>query len=963
MYSSNSGNGLLIRQVLDTSYRGLATAADASPTADSPGYIADSEPIKDDFEEDLEMDLVNYTVDGEDEESSDNDKEEEKHLAPTGSALPISDYVPSSEEMKPFKTDESAATPPSPQTIIPFSQTSLRRARKTVRPQPPMTASTKALIAEYAAAPTPLLPPPSPLSPWSSLLPRIPSLPLPLPLTRPLHTSPTYARAPLSYRASMVQFEIKESSVAAARKTKPALACEEVNKRMTDLDATHMYDSEEFYARYQDTQDDRALLQARISTLTRERLRSEHCRGISVCYRDRGLTMVTDRPVAFSISMTNSESYSALDMQSARMDQLTSIVVKKTLKNTITSMTDASIKQLIAQGIVDAMAEYEANRSSGNGDEGHESKSGERRLCLLLNVSQGVWSGGEICWGTSQHDLRQAENKRKLDDNTRNNQTQQQPYKSQNVARGYVAGSASYHAVIICDEKIVRVPFGNEIIIIRCDGSNPGSEELNKRMVKNRDPLPRIDDLFEQLQWSSVCSKTDLRLGYHRLRVREEDIPKTKFRTRYGHYEFQVMPFGLINARTLFIDLMNRKGVKFDWGDKEEGAFQLLKQKLCSAPILALPEGAENFRVYCDASHKILGGVLMQTEKVIAYAYRQLKIHEKNYITHDLELGAVVFALKIWRHYLYGTKNTVFTNHKSLQHILDQKELNMRQRRWLELLNDYDCEIRYHPGKANISQFWQAFQKALGTQLDMSIAYHPQTDGQSERTTQTLKDMLRAYVIDFGNGWDRQLSLVEFSYNNSYHTSIKAVPFEVLYGRKCRSPVCWAEVEDVQLTGPEIVHETTEKIIQIKRIIQATRDRQKSYADVRCKPLEFQVGDKVMLKVLPWKGVIYFGKREKLNPSVHSTFHVSNLKKCLSDESLVILLDEIHIDDKLHFIEELLEIMDHEVKRLKQSRILVIKVRWNSRRGPEFTWEREDQFKKKYLHLFTNRASSSNTTS
>nr|GFA44990.1 putative reverse transcriptase domain-containing protein [Tanacetum cinerariifolium] len=237
------------------------------------------------------------------------------------------------------------------------------------------------------------------------------------------------------------RFEIKESSVAAARKTKPALACEEVNKRMTDLDATHMYDSEEFYARYQDTQDDRALLQARISTLTRERLRSEHCRGISVCYRDRGLTMVTDRPVAFSISMTNSESYSALDMQSARMDQLTSIVVKKTLKNTITSMTDASIKQLIAQGIVDAMAEYEANRSSGNGDEGHESKSGERRLCLLLNVSQGVWSGGEICWGTSQHDLRQAENKRKLDDNTRNNQTQQQPYKSQNVARGYVAGS------------------------------------------------------------------------------------------------------------------------------------------------------------------------------------------------------------------------------------------------------------------------------------------------------------------------------------------------------------------------------------------------------------------------------------------------------------------------------------------------------------------------------------------
>ncbi|GJS10187.1 putative reverse transcriptase domain-containing protein [Tanacetum coccineum] len=147
---------------------------------------------------------------------------------------------------------------------------------------------------------------------------------------------------------------------------------------------------------------------------------------------------------------------------------------------------------------------------------------------------------------------------------------------------------------------------------------------------------------------------------------------------------------------------LTQKGVKFDWGDKQEAAFQLLKQKLCSAPILALPEGSEDFIAYCDASKKGLGAVLMQREKVISYASRQLKIHEKNYTTHDLELGAVVFALKIWRHYLYGTKCTVFTDHKSLQHILDQKELNMRQRRWLELLSDYDCEIRYHPGKANV---------------------------------------------------------------------------------------------------------------------------------------------------------------------------------------------------------------------------------------------------------------------
>nr|GEZ82082.1 retrovirus-related Pol polyprotein from transposon 17.6 [Tanacetum cinerariifolium] len=195
-------------------------------------------------------------------------------------------------------------------------------------------------------------------------------------------------------------------------------------------------------------------------------------------------------------------------------------------------------------------------------------------------------------------------------------------------------------------------------------------QELNKLTVKNRYPLPRIDDLFDQLQGSSIYSKIDLRSGF--LKIAK---PMTK---------------------------LTQKKVMFDWGDKQEAAFQLLKQKLCSAPILALPEGAKDFVAYCDASHKCLGAVLMPREKVISYASRKLKIHEKNYTTHDLELGTVVFALKIWRHYLYGTKCTVFTDHKSLQHILDQKELNMRQRRWLELLGDYNYEIRYHPGKANV---------------------------------------------------------------------------------------------------------------------------------------------------------------------------------------------------------------------------------------------------------------------
>ncbi|GJS35371.1 putative reverse transcriptase domain-containing protein [Tanacetum coccineum] len=270
----------------------------------------------------------------------------------------------------------------------------------------------------------------------------------------------------------------------------------------------------------------------------------------------------------------------------------------------------------------------------------------------------------------------------------------------------------------------------------------------------------------------------------------------------------------------------------------------------------------------------------------------------------------------------------------------------------ISIISDYDRHFT--------SRFWQSLQSALGTQLDMSTAYHPETDGQSERTIQTLEDMLRACVIDFGKGWEKHLPLVEFSYNNSYHASIKAAPFEALYGRKCRSPVCWAKVGDVQLTGPKIIHETTEKIVQIRQHLQAARDWQRSYANIRRKPLEFQVGDRVMLKVSPCKGVIRFGKRGKLNPryigpfkilkrvgpvayklelpkelsNVHSTFHISNLKKCLSDESLVIPTKELRLDDKLNFVEEPVEIMDREVKQLKQSRNPIVKVRWNSKRGP-----------------------------
>nr|GEY76653.1 putative reverse transcriptase domain-containing protein [Tanacetum cinerariifolium] len=230
----------------------------------------------------------------------------------------------------------------------------------------------------------------------------------------------------------------------------------------------------------------------------------------------------------------------------------------------------------------------------------------------------------------------------------------------------------------------------------------------------------------------------------------------------------------------------------------------------------------------------------------------------------------------------------------------------------------------------------------------MSTAYHLESDGQSERTIQTLKDMLRACVIDFRKGWAKHLTLIKYSNNNSYNASIKATPFEALYGRKCRSPVL--------------------------------RDQKQSYANIRRKPLEFQVRDRVMLKVAPRKGVIRYGKRGKLNPryirpfktierigpvayklelpeelsNVHNTFHVSNLKKCLSDEFLVIPMKELQLDEKLNFVEEPIEIMNREVKKLRQSRIPIIKVQWNSRRGPKFTWEREEEIRAKYPHLFSN---------
>ncbi|GJU56756.1 putative reverse transcriptase domain-containing protein [Tanacetum coccineum] len=399
---------------------------------------------------------------------------------------------------------------------------------------------------------------------------------------------------------------------------------------------------------------------------------------------------------------------------------------------------------------------------------------------------------------------------------------------------------------------------------------------------------------------------------------------------------------------------------------QEEEAFQTLKNNLCDASILSLPDGVEDVVVYCDASNQGLGCVLMQKGKVIAYATRQQKIHEKNYTTHDLEFGAVVFSLKTWRHYLYGTKSVIYTDHKSLQHIFDQNELNMRQRRWIELFSDYKCEIRYHPGKANVvddalsrkervkprrvlamvivdrvtkSAHFLAMREDYSTErlanlyIDEIVARHgvpvsiiSDRDGQfTSRFWQTL-----AYIIQFGGNWDIHLPLAEFSYNNSYHSSIRCASFEALYGRKCRSPVLWAEIGESSFIGPKLVQETTDKVVLIKEKFKATRDRQKSYADNRRKPLKFEILERI--------GPVAYQLRlpEELC-SVHDTFHVSNLKKCLADANLHVPWDEIKIDKTLRFVEEPVEIMDREVRSLKRSKISLVKVCWNSKRGPEFT--------------------------
>ncbi|XP_061971828.1 uncharacterized protein LOC133694346 [Populus nigra] len=494
---------------------------------------------------------------------------------------------------------------------------------------------------------------------------------------------------------------------------------------------------------------------------------------------------------------------------------------------------------------------------------------------------------------------------------------------------------------------------------------------------------------------------------------------------------------------------LTRKEVRFVWSEECDVSVRELKERLTSAPVLALPLGTEGFVVYSDASKRGLGCVLMQHGRAIAYASRKLKSHEVNYPVHDLELVAVVFALRVWRHYLYGTQVQIFTDEKSLKYLMSQKELNMWQRRWVELIKDYDCIIDYHPRKANVvvdalsrkgktvmndmelkeqenivelkkkrlasncrapgvtissvkdsicvsrqglggstsrweskidqregkqggkkgnDAIWVVVDRlkkyalflplkmtdsvdklAIGTKLNLSMAFHPQTDGQCERTIQTLEDLLRSCVLEFGGNWEDLLPLVEFTYNNSHQTTIGMAPYEALYGRKCRTPIYWEEVGERKLLGPEMVQLTTNKVRVIKKRMKETQDRQKSYADHRRRPLEFQVGDKVFVKVAPWKGIIRFGIKGKLAPRYISSFeikeriglvayqlelpvnldkihNVSLLRKAKIDPSRVLPQVPLKIKGDLTMKTMPIKILDRDEKLLRNKRVLLVRV-------------------------------------
>ncbi|GJV21546.1 putative reverse transcriptase domain-containing protein [Tanacetum coccineum] len=470
------------------------------------------------------------------------------------------------------------------------------------------------------------------------------------------------------------------------------------------------------------------------------------------------------------------------------------------------------------------------------------------------------------------------------------------------------------HAVIVCDEKLVRIPYGNETLIFRGNESNNGRES-------------RLTIIS--------CSKAQeyMAKGYFS-EVFPEDLPGLP-PARPVEFQIDLIPGAAPVARAPYrLAPSEMKELSEQLQELSDKGFIRPSSSPWGAPVLFVKKKDGSFRMCID--YRELNKLTVKNRYPLPRIDDLFDQLQGSSIYSKIDLRRVYQPAV--EYYEQSIPRRQFRTR--LQHILDQKELNMRQRRWLELLSDYDCDIRYHPGKANVvadalsrkeriehassealidhkgltpslgdlwidlqnldssagflpirendpldklarlylnrivarhripvsiicdrdgrftSNFWRSFQKALGTDLSMSTAYHPETDGQSERTIQTLEDMLRACVIDFGKGWVKHFPLAKFSYNNSYHASIKAAPYEALYGRKCRSPVCWAEVGEAQLTGPEMIQETTEKIVLIKQRIQAAQDRQKSYADLKRKPMEFKVGGYGYgLRVSPWTRV------------------------------------------------------------------------------------------------------------
>nr|GEU84490.1 reverse transcriptase domain-containing protein [Tanacetum cinerariifolium] len=557
-----------------------------------------------------------------------------------------------------------------------------------------------------------------------------------------------------------------------------------------------------------------------------------------------------------------------------------------------------------------------------------------------------------------------------------------------------------YHVVIVCDKKIVRVPFRNETLIFQrkrndqvhesrlniiscvkaqkylskgCDvflAYVTTKEAEDKSEEKRLEDVPIVKDFPGVLPKDVLCI---LPTRQDRVSTRRSTYDQATIRLASYYHRF-IEGFSKI-AKSM--TKLTQKNVKFDWGEKEKATFQLIKQKLCSASILALPKGSENFIVFCDASHKDLGAVLMQNKKVIAYASRQLKIYDKNYTTHDLELRAVekwsrplrvralvmTIGLNLPKKILEAQTEALKPKNLSAEDVggilrkdLPKEKLESRadgtlclnNKSWVPCFGDLRTLIMHeshksmysiHPGSDKMYQdlkqlyLWPNMKADIVTYVGMRL-----TCSKVKAEHQKPSGLLVQPEIP---KWKWEKITMDF---------ITILP----------KTTNGYEVRDAQLTGPKIIHETTEKIVQIKRRIQAARDRQKSYANLKRKLMDSQVGDRVMLKVLSKVGdVSYRLELPQQLSRVHNTIHVSNLKKCLSDESFVIPLDGLCIDDKLHFVEEPVEIMDHEIKQLKRSRIPIIKVRWNSKRVPELTWERKYQFKKACPHLFTKTVSSS----